>query len=375
MMMECHSPQPKCISIPICHPVICCCNCPTNCICIPNCCEKTPSSLNYKTDICDDLLESKRTYEFSYRDPSTPYVSMPTKRIFSSQLRNSTPDIRKIYSKTNSYFNINNNNSNDNFFNNNLNPLNSSDKYNDNYFNNDNNYDINNNTEEINKKSFSFKPNLSISRNNSINYTYRKKFDSNRELIKNKSNLNKNHKLLDKIKCISHRLDKTISIYNNKNKGNYNKNRIGSNKNIHDYNRRFNSNENIHNFNKSRKNKNNINSYLNEMNQIRLKYDKNYILEKMKKNNEREKRMIEIKLKNLSDVINNGNNAYKKITNNIIEMEKKNPKNNMPKQNKYYIDNRININDINKNTVNDNDNQEYEEYEENEENEENEDNL
>ena len=369
MLIDCHSPQPKCISIPICHPVICC-NCPSKCVCLTNCCSKTPSSLNFKTDICEDLLESKCTYELSSGHPLTPYTSMPATRLISNQLRYSTPDIRKINSKTNSYFNIDRNNSNDNFIHNIQTPLNFNDKYNENYDDNDNendnNYDINNHIEN-NKKSISFKPNLSITRNNSINYTYRKKLN-NRELIKNKSSLNKRHELLDKIKCISHRLDKTIRIFNAKNNGIYNKNRIGKNRNIHEYNKRFNSNENIHDFNKNRKNKKNISRYLNEMNQIRLDYDKNYILEKIKKNNEREKQMIAMKLKNLSDVINNGNNVKKNINNNLLEMKKNNPNNNKSNQNEYFIDNRLNINDINQKTFNDDDNQNYDYYEENEDN-------
>ena len=285
MLLECHSPQPKCISFPICHPIINCCKCPTKCICITKCCTQTPSCINFKTDNCDDLLESKRTYEMSCKSPSSPSTNLPTNRGIPNQFRNSTPDIRQIYSKTNSYFNIDRNNSNDNDIHNIQSPINSNDNNNyfddnNNYFENenDNNYNINDikGNMETSRKSFSFRPNLSIARNNSINYTYRNLIKK-KEFINNKPGNKKKQELLDKIKCISHRLDKTISIYKDKNNGIYNKNKISKNKYNNDYHKRFNSNENFHNIHRNKKN---LNRYLDEINQILYNYDRNYLLDK-----------------------------------------------------------------------------------------------
>ena len=102
-----------------------------------------------------------------------------------SQYRNSTPDITRIHSKTNSYFNIDRNNLEDNYINNkNKTPL--------------NNY-IREKTENYNhdtdRNNLITKPNLSITRNNSINYIFRKKTSNNKEPIQNKSNLNKKKEL------------------------------------------------------------------------------------------------------------------------------------------------------------------------------------
>ena len=200
MIIECPSPQSKCIPVSICHPVVnCCCHCPTKCICFTNCCPQTPQ-MNFKTEICNDQYENNVGYDMSSQIPSTAQSNISRRKIFSNQFRNSTPDIRHFHSKTNSYFNLNKDNTpNDNYINNIQNNLND----------NDNNIDANSN--------LTFRPNLSISKNNSINYTYKKKIDTNRQFIKNKANLHKSNELLNKINCISHRIDKTLSIYKNKN--------------------------------------------------------------------------------------------------------------------------------------------------------------
>ena len=295
-MIECHSPQPKCIPIPICPPIInCCCGCPTKCICFTNCCQEK-SNNNIRTENGVEQCQDQMTYEI---DPKTSFS--PNLRESKSQkftLRNCTPDIRN-FNKTNSYFNIETDNANENFITNAQTPIDDHYKY------------------ETSRKNYEIKSPLSITRNNSINYTYRKKLNNNREFIKNKEQMKKKYELLDKIKCISHRIDQTLSLYNNRPENQYT-NEISKNKfNISSYyNKRFNSNENYENNKKNNKKPRNQSRILDEMNQIRLQYgNENDFLEKMKKNNEREKQLISMKIKNLSDVINNGNNVYKKISN------------------------------------------------------------
>ena len=119
MLTECHSPKQKCLSIPICHPTINCCNCPT--ICITNCCPQTPL-MTFPSDNCEEKNKNKLLYELSSSIPSSQYITTPSSQIFTNQFRNSTPDIIKLHSKTNSYFNIPRNSSNDFFINNLQNP-------------------------------------------------------------------------------------------------------------------------------------------------------------------------------------------------------------------------------------------------------------
>ena len=68
MIIECHSSQPKCLSFPICHPIINCCPYPpTKCICITNCyCPATPS-MTSQTDNCKEKLKNKLNFRFKFK--------------------------------------------------------------------------------------------------------------------------------------------------------------------------------------------------------------------------------------------------------------------------------------------------------------------
>ena len=242
MIIECHSPspQPKCISIPICHPIVKCCNCTTKCICIKECCSQSPCT-NCQTENCED---SKQIFTSSTRIPQTPYLNIPKTHQYTQYLRrNNTPDITKIYSKTNSYFN-----NDESYIYNNQKPLNQ----------NNLNDDPNDNIMNVNT-------NLSITRNNSINYTNRKKLNNNiPEYFINKQDINRKNNLLDKIQSISYRLDKTINQYNNNNKKleDISKDKINRT-NIN----RYYSNDNINYINKRRKSRTkNMNKYMDEIN-------------------------------------------------------------------------------------------------------------
>ena len=98
MLTECHSPKQKCLSIPICHPTINCCNCPTKCICITNCCPQTPL-MTFPSDNCEEKNKNKLLSELSSSIPSSQYITTPSSQIFTNQFRNSTPDIIKLHSK------------------------------------------------------------------------------------------------------------------------------------------------------------------------------------------------------------------------------------------------------------------------------------
>ena len=119
MIIECHSPQSKCIPVSICHPIVNCCKCPSECVCLTNCCSQDPN-INFQTDICEN--QNELTYEIMSKCPLSPIINCQK---IKSQYRNSTPDITRIHSKTNSYFNIDRNNLEDNYINNkNKTPLN-----------------------------------------------------------------------------------------------------------------------------------------------------------------------------------------------------------------------------------------------------------
>ena len=187
MLLECHSPQPKCIPVPLCPPILDCCKCPSECICITNCFsqEPNPNKINFQTDICQN--KNELTYELTSKEPLSPVLNCPkNQKIFTGQIRNSTPDVTRLHSKTNALFNLNRKNANDNYMNNynNKHPIYENELE-----------DIEEYDDDKDKKYLDSKPNLTVTRNNSFNFTFRKRTNNNNDQIQNKANLSKKKRI------------------------------------------------------------------------------------------------------------------------------------------------------------------------------------
>ena len=166
-----------------------------------------------------------------------------------------------------------------------------------------------------------------LSKCNSMNYSKKNKPFINKNMIRN--NINKKKELMEKIRYISNKIDETINLYKDKkyiNPNNTNNNEI------------------------ERKN------YINKYNQLPLnfQYNNSRILENMRKENEKQADLTNLKIKNISQLDNNPINIYKRICNNNNQESKKIKANyaKLNKQKKFYIDNNINLNKINDNKIN-----------------------
>ena len=93
MLLDCHSPQPKCIPVPVCPPITnSCCNCPTECICITKCCpqETNLNNINFKTDICEN--KNELTYELVSKQPLSPVINCPkNQKLFGANIGTAPP--------------------------------------------------------------------------------------------------------------------------------------------------------------------------------------------------------------------------------------------------------------------------------------------
>ena len=265
----------KYMIFPFCHHIINCCKCSKNCRCLHKSCHQI-SFINCQAS---KLREFQKN--ISYLD--TKYNLNPCLNIQNQNNINqfNWADLAKTYTRPNSYIDNNRHNKNDNNFINNCQKQ----------INNNNNININNN--------------LCLPRNNSFNNSYINPINNNKFDI-NKYNTYKTYNLLDKTHCIINESKYNINPYNEK-----------VTTNINQYNiKRVNSKENAFNFNKWRRNKRkDIHRYLGEINR------KNY-LEEMKKNNEREIKLINMKLKCLSEIVNKRNLDYQNIIN-TLKKEKK----------------------------------------------------
>ena len=157
-----------------------------------------------------------------------------------------------------------------------------------------------------------------IPKSNSSNFSRKKKscMSDKREVIKN--NINKKNELLDKIRYISNRIDKTINLYKDKN---------------------INKNQNKYN-GYTRKNRYLNRNFLKNF-PLNFKYNNSKILESMKKENEKQKELINMKIRNLSQVVNDPANLYKKMDNETRRRKSNYAK--LNKQKRFYVDNNINL--------------------------------
>ena len=163
-------------------------------------------------------------------------------------------------------------------------------------------------------------------KSHSTNFGRRNVPCSNREIIKN--NMNKKNELLEKIRYISNRIDKSLNLYKDKNCENH----INNNNN-RNYSNKFNISKKI-----DKSKINNSNNRNNEYGNFALNFKYNSkMLETLKKDNIRQNKLINSKTKNLSQVINEPNNIYNKMDNKRkMELDKLN------KQKKFYVDNNNN---------------------------------
>ena len=302
-MFFCHSPKEH-ICVSICSPVN---NSTSNCICLTNCCHQ-PSLSNLPTENCEKC-KKRLTYQITSNKSVSPTQSNGKIHKVTKPLRNRTPSMYKFYSKSNPYLKMKRNNSNENFIFRNQNNLND---VTESYINNSNknfeNYNSNNN----------------LKRNNSNEFSYVRK--DNKDVTNNIINIKKNN-FMNKIKCFSNRLDKendnkgkniepsmNDESNNTYNIGSYNNKDIDFNENCH------NPNENA-----SKIKTKNMGLNIDKINKIKLNYNKkNRFLEKMKKINEKEKKLVDLKMNNLSNIIS-GNNIYNKIGNKLTNLKKEKP--------------------------------------------------
>ena len=179
--------------------------------------------------------------------------------------------------------------------------------------------------------------NKTIKRFYSNNLDDRRKNCNNKDYMKNRLNMDNTDKLLQKIRNVSNKLEKTMNLYKekkfsiNKLKGNDDNNDYKTNRCTYNMESYFN-----------RKYKPDNNSY--KYKDINITRDcDNRFLEKMRMKNEREKKLIKSKLKNISDIICR-KNLMKKM-NNLTNKLPDNYKIKM-KDKKYSIDNNMNLNDL-----------------------------
>ena len=294
---------------PCCHHFISCCKCSKNCRCLHNSCPQI-SFLNYQAN---KLREFQKN--LSYLDTKSNLNSGLNTQNQSNMNQYNCFDLTETYTRPNSYIDCNRYNQNDNFINNCLNQINNNNK--------------------------NLKNNLCLPRNNSFNYSYINPINNNKFDI-NKYNIYKTYNLLDKTHCIFNESNNDINQCNEK-----------VSENINQYNfKRITSKENAFNCNKWRRNKRkDMHRYIRDFNR------KNY-LEEMKKSNEKEIKLINMKLKFLSEIVNKRNLEYKNIINNLKEEKKVNLSNDNINQssidnNNFYKDETINrtINNYKKNNV------------------------
>ena len=307
-MLFCHSPKEN-ICISPCSPVD---NSSSNCICLTNCCHQSSLS-DLPSENCDKS-KKRLTYEITSKQPISPIQSNGKSHKIGRPLRNSTPSMYKFYSKSNPYLKMKRNNSNENFI----------------FRNQKNSNDVTdscvekNNDNNKNKNYGNYNPNFHLKRNNSNDFSYVRKNDKN--VANNLINIKKTN-FMDKIKCFSNRLDKENAnkdknIEPSMNDESSNAYNIGSYKK-----KSIEYSENCNNMkeNASKNRAKNIGLNLDKINMIKLNYNKkNRFLEKMKKNNEKEKKLFDIKNNNLSNIIS-GNNIYSRIANNITKLKKEKP--------------------------------------------------
>ena len=175
---------------------------------------------------------------------------------------------------------------------------------------------------------FSNRNNL-MSKSNSSNFSIKKKMLDNN--IRN--NINKKNELLEKIRYISNRIDKTINLYKDRNKENIN--------------------NNINYINKGQQNMNSYNCKMKYSNRncsenfpLNFQYNNNNTkLNSMKKEDEGHNELLNMKIRNLSQVVNEPINLYKKMDTET----KKRKYDKLYKQKKFYIDSNINLKSVNNN--------------------------
>ena len=287
-MLFCNSPKQH-ICVSVCTPSDN--NNSLNCICLTNCCHQ-PSLSNLPTENCDKC-KKRLTYEITSKDPVSPIQNKEKSHKIARPLRNSTPSMYKFYSKSNPYLKMKRNNSNENYIFRNQNKLNDA----------TDSCIENNNNDNRNKNYKSYNPSFNLKRNNSNEFSYVRKNDKN--ATNHIINIKKTN-FMDKIKSFSNRLDKDKDKDNkdNKDKNMESMNDENNNTyNIGSYNKKnidFNENYNNVNENASRNRAKNVGLNFDKINMIKLNYSKkNRFLEKMKKNNEKEKKLIDLKNKNL----------------------------------------------------------------------------
>ena len=319
MLIKSNSSYSTCIPVQICHPHIKNCFYPKEYIYIPNCCSQE-SIINFQEDI-SKIKNKISTYELNAKEQLSPNLNNQKSQKYIPQTRNSTPSLMK-YSKTNSYFNIMKNIQKENYssYNSPI-PININNNIDSNIDSNNKNISLN----QINKQ------NINIENNNTYNNKYRHQLrnNSNKTIFPSKYDINNNNnnkrELIDKIKCMSHRLNSAIRNLSDLNKDLIEK----QNYKVNSYNnRRINSDDNLthnKNLNTKKYKARNSNRYLDELHKINSEYDlKDTFLEKMKKKNEREKQIINMKIKNISDIVNKSSNIYNKVSNNLLEIKKGN---------------------------------------------------
>ena len=283
MIIQCVSPNPKCISNSKCHHYLNHCKCNSECICLTNYCSpcpntKNPSNLNNK-----QIYGPKITYEINSKSKALLSPAQSSKKIKSMLYQNISPE--NILKKSNSLFNI---------------------------------------REKIYKEN-NMKPDecTNILVEKCKNVLERKKCpDLNKNSIK--KNRNKKDELIEKIRNISNKIDKTINLYRNKQYINSSGDNLIKNNN--------------------RKKFNDIS--------LHFQYSNSKILENMRKENEKQSELINMKIKNLSQINNISKNIYKQMYNNNEKEIKKTKANyaKLNKQKKFYIENNINLNKVNEYT-------------------------
>ena len=228
--------------------------------------------------------EIKKKYEMSTREPFSNINNI---------CRNNSPTKNRKFSKTNSLYNMRRNASKKDFLNNNLKYL-------------DNQQD----TSKNKKRYYS----------NSLDY--RRRINNNKDYLKHKMDIDKTNNLLEKIRNVSNKLERTMNLYKDRH---FFPKRLNDKRTNNNCSQRVGINIDS-DFDKMKHNE----SFTNKMNNIGSKY--------LKKKKDKDK-MYSKKDKDISDIIS------KKKLNACLRRDSSNYKNNV-KQKKYFIDNNMNLNKL-----------------------------
>ena len=225
-MLVCKTPKPDCICLPsCCTPIVNCCSSTTECLCCSNCCDSCITNL--QADNCENIFN-----QMSHRTPREQYSPVPKLNKF--RFRNSTPNLNKFYSRSNSFIKMRRNNSNDNYCLQDQNDMDNMNEYDENnidecndindpnnrkdfdYLQEMNNYPIEESVNANNDYMDNTPSNINSKRKNQRYYSYKGRTNPDNKNFNNNRTKCSKDELLDKIRYMTNRIDKVVEQYRDK---------------------------------------------------------------------------------------------------------------------------------------------------------------